>query len=360
MASCIPSGVRWIRGRAAAFEPAASAVVLASGERLAYRVLVVCPGIQANWRAIAGLAETLGRNGVTSIYAPGLAPDAWRLAQSLRQGVALFTQPPLPFKCPAAPQKVAYLYSDTWRRWGRLPQIEVRLLIAGPTLFSVPPFVPVLMGYVRRYGIALATESTLEAVDGPARTAWFLQRDADGALRTVAQRFDFLHVVPPQSAPDFVRSSPLANTEGWVDVDPATLRHRRYENIFALGDACSAPCAKTVAAVRKQVPVVAGNVVAMLAGRSSDRRYDGYGACPITVERGRVLMPEFGYGGRLLPTFPLDPLLPRRTYWWMKRYVLPAVYWRMLLKGREVLSASHPPPEPEPPIAAPGASARSG
>ena len=66
----------------------------------------------------------------------------------------------------------------------------------------------------------------------------------------------------------------------------------------------SAPNAKTAAAARKQAPVVADNVVADIAAGAAARDYDGYGSCPLTVERGKIVLAEFGYGGKLMPAFP--------------------------------------------------------
>ena len=57
-----------------------------------------------------------------------------------------------------------------------------------------------------------------------------------------------IHVVPPQIAPDFIRNSPLADAAGWVEVDPATMRHKRHDNVFALGDVANTTNAKTGAA----------------------------------------------------------------------------------------------------------------
>ena len=154
----------------------------------------------------------------------------------------------------------------------------------------------------------------------------------------IEKSFDMLHVVPPQQAPAFIRQSPLANAEGWIEADHETLRHPRFGNIFSLGDVCAAPNAKTAAAVRKQAPVVAENVIAVLAGKGPRALYDGYGSCPLTVERGKVLLAEFGYGGKLLPTFPLDPSIPRRLAWDLKVKMMPSIYFDMMLRGREWLA----------------------
>ena len=338
MVRCIPHGAHWIRAAVAGFEPEQQSVVLEDGGRVGYRSLVVCPGLSLHWDAVEGLSDTLGKNGVTSNYQFELAPYTWQLVQGLRKGRALFTQPPMPIKCAGAPQKAMYLSCDWWLQQGVLPDIDVEFCTAGAVLFGVPDFVPPLMKYIERYNVQLEFNTTLTAVDGPARKAWFNQVDAAGNKQVVEKSFDFLHVVPHQRAPDFIRQSPLANADGWVDADHETLRHPRYGNIFSLGDVCAAPNAKTAAAVRKQAPVVAENVLAVLAGKGPRALYDGYGSCPLTVERGKVVLAEFGYGGKLLPTFPLDPTVPRRLAWELKVRMMPTIYFDMMLRGREWLA----------------------
>jgi sulfide:quinone oxidoreductase len=338
MVSAMPAGVSWVRAAVAGFEPERNRVVLEDGMRVRYRTLIVAPGLELHWAGIEGLPDTLGRNGVTSNYLFDTAPYTWELVQRLRGGRALFTQPPMPIKCAGAPQKALYLACDHWRRRGVLPDIAVEFRTAAPALFGVKEFVPPLMAYIERYGAALHLNANLTAVDGPAKQAWFEVKGADGAVGTVVTDFDLLHVCPPQRSPEFVRAGPLADAAGWVEVDPETLRHARYGDVFGLGDACSAPSAKTAAAARKQAPVVAANVLAVLDGRSPRALYDGYGACPLTVERGKVILAEFGYGGKLLPTVPWDPTKPRRAAWLLKTKVLPSVYWNLMLRGREWLA----------------------
>lgn len=253
-ASVMPSGVRWVKGAVATFEPAQDQVTLEDGSNIGYRALIVAPGIALDWAAIDGLPETLGKNGVTSNYSYNTAPYTWQLVKNLKQGVALFTQPPMPIKCAGAPQKAMYLSCDHWRRAGTLRDIDVAFHNAGAVLFGVKEYVPALMTYVERYGIDLQFESTLIAVDGPRRRATFKEKAGE-----VTKIFDMLHVTPPQKAPAFIAQSPLANAAGYIDVDPETLQHVRYGNIFGLGDGGSTPNAKTMAAARKQAPIVAEN-----------------------------------------------------------------------------------------------------
>jgi sulfide:quinone oxidoreductase len=342
MASLIPAGVHWIEAAVAAFEPEKNVVILDGCRVVRYGRLVVAPGLKLNWGGVEGLVETLGRNGVTSNYRYDLAPYTWQLVQGLRSGRAVFTQPPMPIKCAGAPQKALYLSADHWMHEGALKDIEIDFFTAAPALFGVKEYVPALMGYIERYGAKLNFQHTLSRVDGPAKTAWFTRSGSDGTKTTVETRFDMIHVVPPQQAPDFVRVSPLADAAGWVEVDPGTLRHPRLAGIYALGDACNAPNAKTAAAARKQAPVVAHNLLKDIgAACGADAVYDGYGSCPLTVERGKILLAEFGYGGKLLPSFPkwfIDGTKPSRAAWLLKERILPPIYWKAMLKGREWLA----------------------
>ena len=342
MASVMPERVTWVRQAASGFEPESSEVVLADGLALRYRALVVAPGLRLDWGAISGLVDALGKNGVTSNYRRDLAPYTHELTRELKRGRALFTQPAMPIKCAGAPQKAMYLACDAWRRAGTLSGIEVEFYNAGAALFGVPAYVPALMDYVERYGIVLHSKSRLVAVDGKRRVATIEAMDETGAVTRVERTFDLLHAVPPQVAPDFVARSPLAAESGFVAVDPATLRHPKFSNVFSLGDVCATTNAKTAAAVRKQAPVVAANVLAMLDGRDAVAAYDGYGSCPLTVERGKIVLAEFGYGGALAPTFPnwlLDGTRPSRLAWLLKSRLLPSLYWHAMLQGREWLAA---------------------
>ncbi|WP_421553210.1 FAD/NAD(P)-binding oxidoreductase [Pseudomonas yamanorum] len=338
MADVLPNGVTWIQAAVSEILPDEHTLVLDSGQRLTWKNLIVCPGLRLAWEKIEGLPETLGQHGVTSNYSYEHAAYTWQLVQQLKHGKAIFTQPAMPIKCAGAPQKAMYLSCDHWLKQGDLKNIKVEFNLAGAALFGVATFVPALMKYVEKYAAQLAFNSNLVKVDGPARKAWFEIKDVEGNVRVEEKIFDLLHVVPPQVAPDFIRNSPLVDAAGWCEVNPQSLQHLRYPHIFGLGDVCSTTNAKTAAAVRKQIVVVAENLLALRKQAPLPLKYDGYGSCPLTVEKGKVVLAEFGYGGKLLPTFPLDPTVARRSAWFLKASFLPWFYWNGMLKGREWLT----------------------
>lgn len=333
----IHPSVTWIKDYAESFQPEENTVTLRSGDKVTYDYLVVCPGLQLDWDKIKGLKETLGKNNVCSNYSADYVEYTWACIQSLQSGTALFTQPPMPIKCAGAPQKIMYLAADRFRKKGILDKFSIEFCNAGPAMFGVPFFAKALMKVVADYGIKTHFGHNLVAIDGPAKTATFETTGSDGAKQQVTKTFDMIHVTPPQSAPDFIKKSPLANAAGWVDVNPKTLQHAKYSNIFGLGDATSTPNAKTAAAVRKQVPVVVDNILSLISSKQVAEGYDGYGSCPLTTSLNTVMLAEFAYDGKVTPSFPLlDPRENRSLWWWGKTTGFPWLYWHLMIKGYRI------------------------
>ena len=338
-----PQGIKRIKGAVKSFEPDTQTVTLQDGSAIDYDFLVVAAGLKLDWDAVEGLNKALGKNGVTSNYRFDLAPYTHNLVENMKGKTAIFTQPPMPIKCAGAPQKAMYLSCDIWSKAGKLKDLEVSFCNAGPVLFGCAPYVPPLMEYVKKYEIDLDFGHNLIKIDGPKQKAWFKVTKEGEDPQVVERKFDMIHVCPPQCAPDFIKESPLAGAGGWVDVDQATLQHTKFENIFALGDVTTTPNAKTAAAARKQAPIVAKNLIAKLNGQSLASTYDGYGSCPLTVENGKIILAEFGYGGKVMPSFPWDSTKPRRAAWFLKKSILPWVYWNVMLKGREWITKTTSP-----------------
>ncbi|WP_396924945.1 FAD-dependent oxidoreductase [Mycolicibacterium sp.] len=332
--SVMPSGATWIRKAASAFDPDAHTVTCADGATYEYDALVVCPGIQLDWNRTDGLAEAVGHNGVSSNYRFDLAPRTWDFIRETRSGSAVFMMPSGPIKCGGAPQKIAYLASDYWRKQGVLDKIDVHLVLPTPRAFGIPAIADNLDKVIAGYGIQLHTMSEVTAVDGDSKKVTLTAVGEGGTDGTLA--YDVLHAVPRQSAPDWIKTSPLSTGDdnGYVELNKFTLQHVRYPNVFGLGDAGSTPNSKTGAAIRKQAPVVVENIDAFLTGRPLQARYDGYSSCPIVTSSHDMLLAEFDYDMHLEPSFPiLDPTKPHRPYWYMKKYGLPWLYWNLMLKG---------------------------
>ena len=333
--SVMPKDVTWIRDAATGVDPAAQTVTTGSGRQLHYDHLVMAPGIQLDFDKVSGLTETLGMRGVSSNYRYDLAPRTWDFIRGLAGGTAIFTMPPGPVKCAGAPQKIAYLAADWWRSQGLLDRTRIILVLPTAAMFSQPDWAKVLTGIAAGYGIEVRKDSQLIEVDGDSRQAVIADTKA-GTKETVG--YDVLHATPPQSAPDWVKTSPLADSGspfGYIGVDQHTLQHPAWPNVFALGDVANLPTSKTGAAIRKQAPVAVANLLAVMRGQPVSARYDGYTSCPLVTSRNRMLLAEFDYELKRTPSLPLiDSMKPRYDMYLLKRYALPALYWQGMLKGR--------------------------
>lgn len=335
-ASVMPKGVTWIQGAATAVDPEARTVSLADGGTVSYGQLVMAPGIQLDWGKIDGFEQTLGRDGVSSNYDYELAPKTWEFIQATRSGTAVFGMPAGPIKCAGAPQKIAYLACDYWQAQGVLDRIDVHLVLPTPGMFGVPVFSKALEKVAQRYGITVHFQSEVSEVDSDGRKVVVRDLSTEGGSSTLP--YDLLHLVPPQSAPDWVKASPLADPAspfGYVGVDKHTMQHTAYPDVWALGDAGSTPNSKTGAAIRKQAPVLVENLRAVMAGNAPTASYSGYASCPLTTSRHSMLLAEFDYSMEPRPSLPLiDTTKERRDMWLLKKYGLPAMYWNFMLKGR--------------------------
>lgn len=333
--SVMPSGVQWIQASATGVDPDAQTVSLDNGDSVGFDWLVVASGIQLDWGKIPGLEATLGHNGVSSNYLYELAPVTWRNIQATSSGTALFTMPPGPIKCAGAPQKIAYLAADHWRRLGVLSRMDIHLILPTPGMFGIPEFAAGLKKAADRYGINVHFESKLVSIDGEGRKAVISK--IDGSEEETLS-FDMAHITPPQSAPDWIKASALADPEspfGYMNVGKHTLQSVNYPRIFGLGDCTNTPNSKTGAAVRKQSPTLVANLMAARKGAGPDKSYDGYASCPLITAKGKCIMAEFNYDMERTPTFPvLDMTKERRDMYLVKKHALPRMYWDFMLKGR--------------------------
>jgi sulfide:quinone oxidoreductase len=333
-ADVMPKAVKWIKQKAATFQPEANTVTLDNNDVLQYEYLIVAPGIQLNWGDIKGLKETLGKNGVCSNYSVDNVPYTWECLKNFKGGKALFTNPNTPVKCGGAPHKIMWLAADYFKKHGVFDKTEIQYWSGGTRLFGVEKYEKTLKKVAERDKVQMNFFTKLVEIDGPNKKAKFVGFGELNKDKEYWVSFDMIHVTPPQSAPDFIKNSPLANTAGWVDVDKFTLQHVKYPNVFSLGDASSLPTSRTGAAIRKQAPVLVKNLMAFMEGKQLTGSYNGYTSCPVVTGYGKLVLCEFDYNNKPLETFPIDQSKERWTMYQLKRRVLPWLYWHKILPGK--------------------------
>ncbi|KAI6236172.1 Sulfide:quinone oxidoreductase, mitochondrial [Aphelenchoides besseyi] len=336
----LPKSVDWFQNSVERFHPKENAVELNNGVKLHYDYLVIATGLQLRYDLIEGLPEAFDTPGVCSIYRYDLALKTRSEVRNFTGGTALFTYPNTPIKCAGAPQKIAYLADDIFReRKVRDKTVIIYNTTIGKT-FGVEKYRQVLDKIIQEKGIILNARHNLYKVDADKKIAHFeiLNENGNSTGKRDEIKFDFIHVAPPCSPASALRNlaatgDPLTDGKGWVNVSPKTLQSQAYPNIFSLGDCISTPCGKTAAAVSSQFNVVKHNLMSVMNGKPLKYEYDGYASCPLLVDRKHVILAEFNYNGPL-ETLPIDQAKPRYLQYLMKVYLMPFIYWHLLLKGR--------------------------
>ena len=338
-ADWLPRGVTLIADHAAGIDPEARRVTTTGGTALDYDYLIVASGLTLDWDAIEGFSlDMVGENGIGAHYAgPAHAEATWRAMDRFTDegGQGLFLRPATEMKCAGAPLKYTFLTDDNARRKGTRGNMDITYAAHSKSLFGVPIVNEKVRMLFEDRGFNTVHDHVLRAINPGAKTATFDTPDGPTELP-----YDFINVIPPMRAPEVIRNSPLPWADrwvgqGWVEVDPRTLRHARYPEVFGLGDIAGVPKGKTAASVKWQVPVVEDHLVAQIAGREGTEAYDGYTSCPLITRVGRAMLVEFDYDNNLTPSFPgvIAPLEELWISWLMKEVALKATY-NAMLRGR--------------------------
>jgi sulfide:quinone oxidoreductase len=331
----LPNGVKWIGEGARGIDPDEGWVELDSGSRVGFDCLIVCTGVDPDWTAVAGLAETIGKNDVCSVYSSEHAIYTWETLKALESGDALFVVPPNPSVCAASSLELMFLTADNLDQRGRLDRTRVDLFSPDPARQHVPLIDGQLKEVVDRYGIGIHRSHELVEVDGASRTAVFEFSPTDRTPERVERSFDLLHVVPRQRPGSLIASSGLGDEEGWLDVNLETLQHSRHDRVFGAGDVVGGTFLRSVFGVSAQAGVVASNVLRSISGSGEPlATVDGREDVVISTGYSRAVRLHFSEpaGSTRKPdvTKRGDGLL---TYWKFKRS-LPRRYWTEVLKAR--------------------------
>lgn len=331
-ADYIPKGVQWVRDHAEQFDLDQQCVVTRGNGKIEYDFLIVCPGLQLNWTSIKGLSkEIVGQHGICSNYSFQTVNSTWETLRNFKGGTALFTHPLGAIKCGGAPVKICLLAEDHFRRRGIRDRCQVIFGVAMPRIFAVDRYARTLESVTQQRDIQVNLNQDLIELKPEAKEAVF-QDIESGQLTTIP--YEMIHVTPKMGPPDFIKSSPLADSAGWVDVDPNTTQHTRFPNVFGLGDASNLPTSKTGAAIRKQAPVTVANLISVMTGKDLKNQYNGYTSCPLVTGYNSLVLAEFDYDKNPQESFPFDQSKPRLSMMWLKKHGLPFLYWHGMLRGR--------------------------
>jgi len=325
----LQDGIEFVHSAVTGVDPDAKTVALEDGD-LSYDYLVVALGHRLAPETTPGMLE--GWEETDSVYPFYHFEAAMQLRDALKDfdgGTFVVSVPDTSIKCGGAPLKMTMLAEDYFRRQGIRDDVDVVMTKGSDAVFGVSPYREKLEEIWADRDIEANLNFTVDEIDHEAQVI----HSEEGET----QEYDLYAPVPPQyGQPALTENSPLteADTENdgeYVAVDEHTLQHVEYEDIFALGDGCSTPNAKTAAAARKQAHVVLDNLTAHMAGKRQTATYKGYAACPLLTKKGKAMVAEFDYENSI--SAPVES----RMNWIMDVNILPSFYWDTWLRGYDPL-----------------------
>ncbi|MGH0134985.1 UNVERIFIED_CONTAM: hypothetical protein FKN15_008888 [Acipenser sinensis] len=330
-ASLIPSGVKWIKSQVQEFSPDKNCVRTDDGKEISYEYLIVALGLKLHYEKIKGLPEGFNYPKIGSNYSVETVDKTWKALQDFKEGNAIFTFPNTPVKCAGAPQKIMYLADSYFRKTGKRSKANIMYNTSLPVLFGIKKYADSLWNIVKTRDLNVNLRHNLIEVRPDKQEAVFEKLDNPG--ETVVFEYEMLHVTPPMGPHEVLKKSTLVDEAGWLDIDKDMLQHKKYPNVFGIGDCTNLPTAKTAAAVAAQSSVLDRTISRVMKNEKPDKRYDGYTSCPLVTSYNTVILAEFDYNGQPLETFPIDQSKERMSMFYMKADVMPHLYWHGLLKG---------------------------
>ncbi|XP_053332368.1 sulfide:quinone oxidoreductase, mitochondrial [Clarias gariepinus] len=330
-ASVMPSGVKWVKSRAMKFDPKNNTVFTECGKEISYDYLIVALGLQLHYEKIKGLPEGFEHPKIGSNYSVQTVEKTWKALQNFKEGNAVFSFPNTPVKCAGAPQKIMYLSDSYMRKTGKRSKANIIYNTSLPVLFGVKKYADALWEIVKSRDLNVNLRHNLIEVRADKQEAVFENLDKPG--ETKVYEYEMLHVTPPMGPPEVLKGSSLEDEVGWLDVNKDTLQHKKYTNVFGIGDCTNLPTSKTAAAIAAQTAVLDRTITKVMKNDKPDKKYDGYTSCPLVTSYKTVILAEFDYSLQPLETFPVDQSKESRIMYHMKADIMPHLYWHGLLKG---------------------------
>jgi sulfide:quinone oxidoreductase len=306
--------VRLVVDRATRVDPAAQQVVLDSGRTLRYDELLLATGSRAV------MDEVPGGSAAYNFYTLDGAIRLGKALDDFKGGTIVVGVAGIPYKCPPAPVEFVFLLDDYLRARHLRDKSQIKLLSPLNRAFTIEATSKLVQPILAERGIELTGFFNVESVDPIARTVTSLEGETVG--------YDLLVLVPPHRGQKVIEDSGLGDERGWVPVDKNTLRHTKFDRIWAIGDTTNIPISKSGSVAHYEASVAAAEIVAAVKGEAPPSHvYDGKVMCFLETGQGQATTIRFDYDHP-----PVSPSPARRWHW--AKTLFNKTYWHTVPQGR--------------------------
>jgi len=296
-----------------------------------YDWLVCTLGCHCANDEVEGLAETMGQNGVHTFYHLDGALAMQPALEEMKSGRLVIDIADMPIKCPVAPIEFAFLADYYFHLRGARENIDITLVTPYSGAFTKPNANRVLTKIAWEKHINIVPNFSLERVDAANR--------AIHSYEGTRLEYDLLCIIPPNLGPQAIENSGLGDGTGYALTDPKTLKHRKADFIYLMGDNTNVSTSKAGSVAHFEAETVVENLLREIEGKRPLPTYDGHANCYIESGYHKALLLDFNYDIEPLEgKFPLPMVGPfellKESYAnHMGKIMFDWIYWNMLLPG---------------------------
>lgn len=296
-----------------------------------YDWLISSLGCRLAPEEVTGLAEVLGNNGVHTFYSLEGALQFQKALDDMQEGRLVIDIAEMPIKCPVAPIEFAFLADYYFHLKGIRDRIDITLVTPYTGAFTKPVANKMLSKIAQQKNISIVPNFAIENVDAG--------KNVINSYEGTTVDYDMLCIIPPNLGPDAIENSGLGDGTGYALTDPRTLKSRKADHMFMLGDNTNVGTSKAGSVTHFEAETVVHNLLREIEGKIARPTFDGHANCFVETGHHKALLIDFNYDVEPIPgSFPLPymgpfSLLEESYVNHMGKIAFKWVYWDMLLPG---------------------------
>ena len=298
-----------------------------------YDWLVVATGCRIMPGEVEGMMEGW-RGDIQDYYTPDGAVALHKKWKYFKKGKIVLNIAEMPIKCPVAPLEFIFMADWFFSVNGVRNDIELELVTPLSGAFTKPMASAALTKLCEEKNIKITPNFDIAEVNAGAKIITSAKGDE--------VNYDLLVAIPPNFGAQVIIDSEIGDPMGYIDTDNGTLKAKKYENMYVVGDATNVPTSKAGAVAHYESDIIVMNLIREIEGQEPLPEFDGHSTCFIVTGYEKASLIDFNYKVEPLPgKYPFPGLGPFSllgesyvNYW--GKMMFKWVYFNMMLKGKEL------------------------
>ena len=325
----LPKTVEFVQGVIELIDHENRTVKTTSGD-FEYDWLISTLGCRIVPEEVSGMAEAMGSS-VHTFYTLDGALEFQQSLDKMHSGKLVIDIADMPIKCPVAPIEFAFLADYYFHLKGVRDDVDITLVTPFSGAFTKPNANRILTGIAQQKNVHVVPNFSIERVDAEEHRIHSFEGESVD--------FDILCAIPPNLGPKVIDDSGLGDGTGYGLTDPRTLKSKKAERIYFMGDNSNVATSKAGSVAHFEAETVVENLLREMKGEKPIPSFDGHANCFIESGYHKALLLDFNYDMEPLEgSFPMPAVGPfsllKETHMnHIGKIAFDWVYWHMLLPG---------------------------